>query len=300
MNRKSIIVLLLAMLLTVTVVLLPLQAGLGFGDFDSGSDYGGSDYGGSDSWGSSYDSDSGSYRDSSGSSSGDGKGLVFVLLFFGVIFGFRFLFVKLLERISAKKRERAWAMKQARMSDFRRQDPAYNEQELTDWCKRLFVRMQEAWEKGDITPVQYGFLPDTWNRFNTQLQMKNQRGETTHVRDIHFSRVAVQDYERTKAVEKLSVEILVEYNVWVTNRLGENIQGTPNTRHRMNYVWTLQRPYGSVSGKKAMDETHCPNCGAELDIAAFAECPFCKAQIGRKSEDWLLADITAISQKTIH
>ena len=185
-------------------------------------------------------------------------------------------------------------------SRYKADHPEFSEADLFDYVKKLFTKMQEGWEAGDITNVQYGFAPDTWQRFDTQLSMKKQRGETTHVRDILFHSITVTGFRSLPVEnrEKISLRILVEYNVWVTDKNGKNIQGSPSTRHLMTYVWSMQRTYGGTAEKPA-DMNHCPNCGAELDISAFAECPFCHTGITQASSNWVIRDIQAESQKTV-
>ena len=315
MNRKRLMLLLLAAVITTVAVLLPLQAGLGFGDFDSGSDWGGSDSGGSDwggsDWGGSdWDwgsSSSGSSSRSSGRSGSSGLAIVVWIIIIIV-----WLMIKFAGYESQRSRRQETARRReperpenSGLEELTKRDPLFDRLALFEWCKELFVKMQETWEQGDITPVQYGFTVDAWNRFNTQLQMKNARGETTHVRDIDITSVQLVEYSYNSATEKLLVSIVAEYNVWVTNREGKNIQGSPSTRHRMHYRWTLQRPSGTLTpGRSAAqqdkEQMRCPHCGAELDLSAFAECPFCKAQISGSKADWLVADITAVSQLTIH
>ena len=184
-------------------------------------------------------------------------------------------------------------------NQMQKEDPDYSEQALIDYVRKLFTEMQTAWEKGDITSVRYGFEHDTWERFNTQLQMKNQRGETTHVRDIQFERTMITDFATLNAQkDQVDVVFSVAYNVWVTNKDGMNIQGTPSTRHQMIYKWKMERPVSARKSQPA-DSGHCPNCGAEMDVTAFAECPFCHSQIKQPSRNWLICDIHCISQKTI-
>lgn len=301
MNKKRLLLILLSLGLCLALVLsTPVQKALAFGDFDSGSDFGG-DSGGGD-W--DYGSDSGDGTRISGPWS------VVVWIFAGImmLLGIGWTSFILFMSFSVKSDTKTLPSNSLpgeqpadRREAFLQLDPEFNETELLEYVKKLFTEMQETWEAGDIGPVRYGFVPDTWNRFNTQLQMKNSRGETTHVRDIAFVETGIADFGIIAEKDRLTVRILVDYNVWITNRKGRNIQGSPSTRHRMDYRWIMVRPAGTKTGAAGMvDRKHCPNCGAELDVAAFAECPFCKAQIGGEWQGWLLSDIQAVSQKTLH
>ena len=44
----------------------------------------------------------------------------------------------------------------------------------------------------------------------------------------------------------------------------------------------------------------CVNCGAEIDLEAFAECPFCHTPVMKVSPDWVISEIDALSQQTLH
>ena len=324
MNRK-VFAALLAGLFLCMILFVPVRGALGFGDFDSGSDWGGSDSGGSDwggsDWGGSdwggSDHDSGSYRyrdrDSSGGSGGSAA-LGFLIWILIIVFC---LITRSIGGSSGSRssgtsgtqtpRKRAETinripMDMAAYSELREQrDPGYSEDGLFRYVRKLFREMQDSWEAGDITDIQYGFLPDTWQRFATQLRMKNQRGETTHVRDIEFKEIRVTGFRSlpNEDRDKIQIEFKVAYNVWVTNKSGENIQGTPSTRHLMTYLWTMERPYSTKTLEASADASHCPNCGAELDVAAFAECPFCHTQLRRESANWAIRDIQAESQVTL-
>ena len=322
MNRR-VFAAVLAGLLLCAVLVLPLRGALGFGDFDSDSDFGGSDYGGSDYGGSDYGSDYGdsdySYRDgksrSRNSSSGDAfGGFMAIVLMMGIG-----LFAAATKSgnsggsrsggsgggsgsIPRRKPEiNRIPMETEAYKALRERDPGYSEEALFEYIKKLFREMQDGWEAGDITNVQYGFLPDTWQRFSTQLMMKNRRGETTHVRDIVFGSIKVTGFRPlpNEGRDKLQVTFQVTYNVWTTNKDGNNIQGSPETRHLMTYLWTMERPHSAETQKVSADTSHCPNCGAELDVAAFAECPFCHTQLRTEAVNWVIRDIRAEAQRTI-
>ncbi len=179
-------------------------------------------------------------------------------------------------------------------------DPAFNEGALVERIKALFEKMDDCWEKGSIVPLRKDFMPDTWTRFSTQLQSKVDIGETTHARDTVFDDVSLVSYAEDERYQILTVRLLVTRNIWTTDKDGKCTVGTESTRKRIEYYWTMNRPLGSKTGDKPLDETHCPNCGAGLDLEAFAECPFCHTPIMKISQDWVIAGINAVSQDTIH
>ena len=318
MYKHQRILRILALLLAAALVLIPLCSALGFGDFDSDRDYGGgSDHSDSSDHSNSRDhsdssdhsyswehSDSQKNRSSSGSAKISGSFILLFLLVTSVIGGICAL-IKIQKNMQhqnkmiTERAEKADKEHVSAVEELKKSDPNFSDEKLIEHVKTLFTKMQETWEAGDIHGVQYGFKTDTWNRFNTQLQMKNARGEVTHVRDIDFQSVRITNYTGIR-IDRLTVRILVDYNVWVTNKEGKCIQGRETTRHRMEYEWALERPAGTQTSESGTnDRNHCPHCGVELDLSAFAECPFCKTQISRNWSGWLLADIRALSQKTL-
>ena len=302
-NQKKI---LRALLWTAAVVMclavaVPQLAGA-FGDFDSRSDYGGS----------------GRSSSSSDSSDFDLFELLHLVTMVGRIFGIDspivsivivVVIVVVFKVISAALKGNApqEGLKQSAPSrpdtlrQLREEDPAFDAENLADRVRDLFTRMQEGWENGDIDSLHGDFMPDTWTRFNTQLQNKIAAGETTHVRDIFFDHVDLLSYATDQEHQILKVKLTVTHNVWTTNAAGKCIQGTEKTRKRFEFLWTMTRPLGAVTGGSALQDTeHCPNCGAELDLEAFAECPFCHTPIMKVAPDWVISEIDALSQTTLH
>ena len=297
-SGKRFLALLAALALFVTL-LLPLS-GLAFGDFDSGSDWGGSDS--DSSWSSSdydYSDSSSSRRHRSSSKGGDGffSALIGIFYLVAIVAG---ISSHLEKRSNAKQEEKRKLSRAQSVEKLKAEDPGFSKSDFQKYVQDLFTRMQECWEKGDITPLQDSFAHDLWTRYDIQLQQKNKIGEVTHVRDISFVNLLLYDYRTLYGNEYLDVEIIVDYNVWRTNKEGRNIMGSPSTRHRMTYVWTLTRPAGTKTGQPNRDMNHCPNCGAELDLNAFAECPYCHSMIEKPARKWVLSRIQGVSQKTLH
>ena len=314
-NWKRIICFSLLSVLILSVFLtVPRMARAGFGDFDSRSDFGGSDFG-SSSFGSS---------DSSSDSDSDGFDLYALLQvadFVGRLFGIKSPYVSLAilliiiaflkfvlpdlkgssHRSAHKGITHDALYRPESLQQLSADDPAFDSAALIQRVRDLFEKMQLAWEAGNIDSLRKDFMPDTWTRFNTQLQNKIAVGETAHVRDIVFDQVSLLSYSTDAEHQILNVKIDVTHNIWTTNQQGKCIQGTEKTRKKYEYVWTMLRPLGSVTGGAVSGDTaHCPNCGADIDLEAFAECPFCHTPVMKVSPDWVISEIDALSQQTLH
>ena len=298
-------------IILLTVLVISIAAAIpqtvhAFGDFSSHSDYGGS------SSHSHSDSSSGSgsggfdlsilyhFAEMISDALGIGSPIAVLIFLILIIVGIRFL-------IAAKgktKHEGSGLRVRVQPDSLQKlndADPAFSMSDLTDRVKDLFEKMQDCWEAGNIDPLRKDFMPDTWTRFNTQLQNKTAAGETTHVSDIEFDQVTPLSYATDSEHQILKIQLDVTHNVWTTNRKGDCTEGTEKTRKRFEFIWTLMRPLDAkTGGVPVSDTTHCPNCGAEIDLEAFAECPFCHTPVMKISPDWVISEIDAISQQTIH
>ena len=291
------------MVLSLVTVLAP-TARAGFGDFDSRSDFG-SSHSSSSSGGSS--------------SSSDSDGISFYFLIRAATSLFRLMGIEnpwvslaiiavivIAIRIFLNSRKKKQGLDHkdqrnpASLETLAAEDPAFNAADLTQRVRVLYEKMQVCWEEGNIEPLRKDFMPDTWTRFDTQLRNKNAAGETAHVRNIVYDSVDLLSYSKDAEHQVLKVGLTVTHNIWTTNAEGKCIQGTESTRKRFEYILTLMRPAGAVTGAGASEDTaHCPNCGAEIDLEAFAECPFCHTPVTKISSDWVISEIDALSQTTL-
>ncbi len=298
-NRRRILSILLLLALVVTVWTAVPQAAEAFGDFDSSSDFGGSSGSSSDGGSSDFsleDIIELVYLVSALLNVSPGVSALILIALVILLVGL----AGLSKKHTKKGPVSHYQEDPASLQQLRKEDPAFDEAGFIERVETLFEKMDFCWENGNIAPLRKDFMPDTWTRFNTQLQNKNDIGETTHARDTVFDQVRLNSYASDARYQTLTVRLVVTRNIWTTDRNGKYTQGSEKTRKQIEYYWTMTRPAGTVTGKETMDAGHCPNCGAGLDLEAFAECPFCHTPIMRISPDWVIAGIDAVSQNTIH
>lgn len=257
------------MLLLCAVLLLGLAASVvaraDFGDFSTGGD--------------SYDSDSDS----------GGGGLASLLLCIVLA-----PFALLAEQKKKARQEEATAQRrrlERPMSEFSAIDPDYNEADLCDWIRDLYVRMQREWGAGNIDSLRGEFTPACFDRFDGQLQRKNAAGQQGHVENIRFISIRPLGWHGSSFFQHLSVQLTVDIVSWNTNRYGKVVSGDPNRDKRMVYEWSLARDTASSDPAQALT-VKCPACG-EAVRPTLCRCPACRATLGRGNAGWQLSDIIA-------
>ncbi len=89
----------------------------------------------------------------------------------------------------------------------------------------------------------------------------------------------------------VTVEIVTKFYDYIINENNQVIiRGTDSKKICMHYRMVF------VKDDKKEQQTHCPNCGAELKKTSTNVCKFCKTKITKESEEWLLAEKECLSQ----
>lgn len=318
MNKKqNLFRRLLAVMMLVLVMAFSAQttAKAGFGDFndyDSSSDWDSSDSWDSD-WGSS-DYDSYSYSDSD-SSGGDItiEGIVICIL--GII-----IYLVIANAKSKKKgndttssasttqnqshRSRPQAAApEDKTEEISRQikehDPLFTAQDFLSFAGDVYMDIQSAWEKRDLTPVRAVLHQNLYQQTEKQIQKKIEDGIVNHLERISVNKSYLMSYHKDEKYEYLDVYLaasMIDYQV--KEATGEILYGDKTTRWKMQYKMTFMRSVGSLT-KDAKDKEKglvCPNCGAPLTGTSFGKCEYCGSIVTTGAYDWVLSAFTAIKK----
>ena len=173
--------------------------------------------------------------------------------------------------------------------------PEVDRQALLNWALPLFIRMDKAWEAGDIECLLGDFTLPCWTLFNDQLQLKNMMKQRSHATEPSYFDLGIQRWEATERKEILHVWVKASRCIWTEDlNTGKVIAGSPQKPVHIFYDWTLVRTRGHRAAET--DGRHCPNCGAEVDAATFARCPFCGSELARTGSAWQISAISALFQ----
>ena len=314
MNKKqNLFRRLTAVMLLVLVMAFSAQttAKAGFGDFndyDSSSDW---DSGGS--WDSDYDWGSSDYSYSSDGDSGEWslEGFVCVL----VIVVFIIIFNMITERFKSKNKKSSTAAQRQVQSrsqapapadktdeisnQIKETDPLFTAQDFLSFAGDVYMDIQSAWEKRDLTPVRAVLHQNLYQQTEKQIQKKIEDGIVNHLERISVNKSYLMSYHKDEKYEYLDVYLaasMIDYQV--KEATGEILFGDKTTRWNMQYKMTFMRSVGSLT-RDAKDKEKglvCPNCGAPLTGTSFGKCEYCGSIVTTGAYDWVLSAFTAIKK----
>lgn len=285
-----------------------------FGDYAGGSDWGYSDFGGGfDSGWSDYDYDyDGSYFYYDSPSYGTGSGdigffeIIVTLIVVAVIVAAFFGRNSIGKHTSAPQKRTVNIPVQNSaplvndLAGLKARDPGFSESKFLGDAANLYVRMQNAWTAKDLNPIRTRFTEELYAKSERQIQSYINNNQTNHVERVSVLGTKIVGCTKDTKNDIITVELVARIVDYVTDdRTGNVIRGDKNRELFMTYRWTFIRTLGKLTSEgETVDDKHCPNCGAPIDLNRSAVCEYCGSVCTGNEYDWVVSDIQGISQRS--
>ena len=300
---------LLPILLVLIMALIPIQnASADFGNYAGSSDY---DYGGSSSdWGSSsssgWGSSSSSDWDSSSSDSDFSSSLIALIVLVPIILGLKLTFSDSDLHTHDRSTAVPYIPKTTQtanlrpISSLKEKDPAFSEAIITERLANWYVQMQNCWTDRDLEPLRPYLTADLYARTSRMLEDMRSAGEINRVERIAVLGVELLGWTSDNVNDTLHARLRTRITDYVIDEHTKEVKrGNPNAELFMEYEWTLIRAKGMTTQQQSgTTDISCPNCGAPMNIAQSAQCPYCHTAVKSSEHDWVLSSIKGISQRT--
>ncbi|MBP5605172.1 MAG: TIM44-like domain-containing protein [Ruminiclostridium sp.] len=316
MKRR--IVLVIALLLSAVMVFGITAGAFDANDYDYSYDGGGSDWGGSSDWDNDRDysySGGSSYSGSGGG--GGGAGIIVPIVIIIVIV----VLINMSKKnnggsgnngntgggvrpanggqgLNVNVPDRTSQIEQI----IKAEDPAFTADDFTSFVKEVYIDIQTAWCKRDLTPVRPVLHTNLYNTTSKQVQSKIDQGVTYHYESIAINTAYLTSYVRDNEYEYLTAYLNARYIDYQTDdKTGNVIRGDKNTRWDFRYKMKFMRSVGvktTSSGDNNMIGHNCPNCGAPLTISSTGVCEFCGSTVTTGLYSWVLSDFSTVRNDT--
>lgn len=306
--KKFFTVIVVAALVFTASLTFSFRSGADFGDFSGDADYGGgNDY----DYDYDYDYDDYDYGTSSRGLFSGSTDTVFIAIFVIAIIAFTFITNKKKGSTGTTSTFTGGKTNDIGYSapvglnpieSYSSVDPDFSEEELKEWISNSYVRLQQAWQNKDLTPVQTLLSDAYYSQMTSQLENYKRLHRTNMIDRIAVFGVTLLGWREESGCDIINANIRAKICDYVVDdKTGNVVSGDPSKEKYMEYEWTLSRTSGQKSEKN--DNTtasNCPNCGAPIDLNKSATCPYCNSVIKSAKHDWVIVTIKGISQKTMN
>jgi len=183
-------------------------------------------------------------------------------------------------------------------------DPNFTADDFTAFAKNVYIDIQNAWCKRDLTEVRPVMHTNLYNTTQKQVQSKIDQKVIYHYESIAINTAYLTSYVRDEQFEYLTVYLNARFIDYQTSEeTGQIIRGDKNTRWDFRYKMKFMRSVGMLT-KDATDDNgygtghNCPNCGAPLEISSSGKCPYCDSVVTTGMYSWVLSDFTTVRNDT--
>ncbi len=183
----------------------------------------------------------------------------------------------------------------------KKDDPNFTSDDFTSFAKEVYMDIQNAWCKRDLTSVRPVMHNNLYNTTQKQVQSKIDQKVIYHYESITINTAYLTSYVRDEQFEYLTVYLNARFIDYQTNEeTGAVIRGDKNTRWDFRYKMKFMRTVG-VKTKEASGSDHghnCPNCGAPLEMSSSGQCAYCGSVVTSGLYSWVLSDFTTVRDDT--
>jgi predicted lipid-binding transport protein (Tim44 family) len=176
-------------------------------------------------------------------------------------------------------------------------DPSFELLPMLDRTKKLFLEMQQAWLKRDLTPIRSSVSDATFQRLKGQLKLLEEQGIRDAFADIQIPDLQIIGLDQSNWFDTVHIRIraqMKDLDVPITASDVETEQAARAAQpEAFTEVWSFVRKPGAKT--RIGDELYqgkCPNCGAPYRGGATNNCDYCGAVLNSGNYDWTLAGIT--------
>jgi rubrerythrin len=181
-------------------------------------------------------------------------------------------------------------------------DPNFSANDFISFVKRVYIDIETAWCKRDMTPVRTLLHDNLYDATVKQVQAKIEQGVVYHYESMVVNTAYLTSYAKDGQFEYLTVYLNARRIDWQEDeKTGRILRGDKTTRWDLRYKMKFMRSAGVLTKEATagLTEHECPNCGAPLEMTSSAKCPYCDSVITTGQYSWVLSDYGTVRNDTV-
>lgn len=185
------------------------------------------------------------------------------------------------------------------LASLKEKDPSFDQADVAEDVSNWYVRMQNAWQAGDFSPMQPYFSDALYGQFDRQLKQMKSQGMTNYIENISVLGVNFTGWYEEGGQDFLVALVQTRIIDYTVDSAGNVVSGHKDREKFMTYRYILARTSGVMSGEDKTEQQNCPNCGAPVDLNKSAKCPYCDTVLESNEHSWVISAIQGLKQQTM-
>lgn len=178
------------------------------------------------------------------------------------------------------------------LAEIKAHDPLFDETAFLEDVQKVFFLIQEAWTECKPAISRQVMADGIWQQHQVKIQQYIDQHRRNVLDNLTITDLTIVSAHSDQNFDTITVQVLAACADYDVDDKGHIVRGD---RHVGPWKenWTFQRSSDATTkvGAGTMN-SHCPNCGAPLDLDMQGVCKYCHAAIMGGEYDWVLARIT--------
>ncbi len=173
--------------------------------------------------------------------------------------------------------------------------PNFNKQEFLKQGYSIYYDIQMAWMDFKLEDIKDKVTDEIYTMYESQLATLEVKGEQNIMKDIQLKQSCLKDVTNQNGTITIKTNYVIEMYDYIADvNTKKLIRGEDKKKIRILY---------EMSFRKTLNEnekiTHCPNCGAKVEMNSTGQCEYCGSKLVSENTKWVLTEKKVIEQDYI-
>lgn len=170
--------------------------------------------------------------------------------------------------------------------------PNFNKQEFLKQGFNIYYDIQMAWMDFKLEDIKDKVTDEIYTMYESQLATLEVKGEQNIMKDIQLKQSCLRDVTNQNGTITIKTNYVIEMYDYIADvNTKKLIRGEDKEKICILY---------EMSFRKALSEdekvTHCPNCGAKVEMNSTGTCEYCGSKLVSENTKWVLTEKKVIEQ----
>lgn len=170
--------------------------------------------------------------------------------------------------------------------------PNFSKQEFLKQGFNIYYDIQMAWMDFKLEDIKDKVTDEIYTMYESQLATLEVKGEQNIMKDIQLKQSCLRDVTNQNGTITIKTNYVIEMYDYIADvNTKKLIRGEDKEKICILY---------EMSFRKALSEdekvTHCPNCGAKVEMNSTGTCEYCGSKLVSENTKWVLTEKKVIEQ----